>query len=285
MKKAILTLCVGELYWELARFVPYIIWRKKNEPDTDLIVMTREDRFDLYGQYADKFIQVKIEGDCYTKKAECFRLNGLSKIEYEKIINDQCELIKKDYDVVEKVYPKLEQFAKTYQFEKGKFDFDYKPRKENFDVINSLNFDKPVVVIAPRFREGLTRNWVNWKQFYELIKQNKDFQFVLCGKEPEYIKDNDFFDVNNIVKKESTSLIGYSIELIKKAKLVVGSQSAIPSLSLLLKTPVLQWGHNRIILMTDEYNPLFTTCSFLDDSKYNRSEKDVYNEMLKILNN
>jgi ADP-heptose:LPS heptosyltransferase len=283
MKKAILTLCVGELYWELARFVPYIIWRKINEPDLDIIVMSREDRFDLYGQYATKFIPISVEGDCYTKKAECFRLNGFTNIEYLKLINDQYELIKNDYDIVEKVFPKMEQFSKTYQFDRNKFCYDYKPRKENKEIIDNLKFDKPIIVIAPRFRQGIPRNWINWEKFYDLLKTNKDFEFVLCGKEPEYIKDNYFFDINNLSKIENTSLIGYTIELIKKAKLVVGSQSAIPSLSLLLNTQVLQWGHNRINLMTQEYNPLNTKCCFLDDHKYSRSANDIYNEMIKIL--
>jgi hypothetical protein len=107
------------------------------------------------------------------------------------------------------------------------------------------------------------------------------FEFIICGRKPDYIPDERFLDINNF-KIEGT-LIGITIELIKKAKLVVGSQSAIPSLALLLKTPVLQWGHNRKILTTDEYNPFHTQNNFIDDSKYNREAKIILEEMKKII--
>jgi len=283
MKKAILTLCVGELYWELARFVPYVIWRKKNEPDVDLIVMTREDRFDLYGEYATKLIPVKFDGDCVTKKAECFRLNGFSNVEYLKLISEQYKELVSQYDEVERIFPKLDFFAQTGQFDKTKYSYDYKPRVENKNVIDSRVFEKSVVVIAPRYREGLQRNWVYWREFFELLKREDGFEFVLCGKEPEYVKDEDLFDINEIVVQDNTSLVGYTIEMIRRAVLVVGSQSAIPSLSLLLGTPVLQWGHNRVNLMTDEYNPMKTKCVFLDDHKYSRDAGFIFSEMVKIL--
>jgi hypothetical protein len=106
VKKAFITLCIGELYWELARFVPYIIWKKKLEPETDLIVITRKDRYDLYGTYATKFFPVEIEGDGISKKAECFRLNNYDVKDYYKIIQDVHEQIKSQYDYVEEIYPK-----------------------------------------------------------------------------------------------------------------------------------------------------------------------------------
>jgi len=283
MKKAILTICVGELYWELARFVPYVIWRKKQEPDLDVIVMTREDRFDLYGEYTTRFIPISIEGDCYTKKAECFRLNGFSNQDYLNLLNQQYKLLMQEYEQVERVFPKLEKFANAGQFDRTQLSYDYRPRNENKVAIESLDFKKPIVVVAPRFRESISRNWIHWKSFFELLKTEKDFEFVLCGKDPEYIKDSELFDLGNVKQIENTSLIGYSIELIKKAVLTVGSQSAIPSLSLLLGTPVLQWGHNRINLMTDEYNPTKTKCTFMDDHKYSRSANDIFNELKKVL--
>jgi hypothetical protein len=289
MKKAILTICVGELYWELARFVPYIIWKKKNEPDTDLIVITRKDRYDLYGQYATKFFPLEIEGDGLDKKAECFRLNKLALEEYDKIINKFYFEIKNEYEIVEKIYPRIESylFAKMNQFSKDKFLYDYLPRERNKTLIENLVQDiKSTVIIAPRFREGISRNWIHWKEFYDLIDNSdlkEKFLFVLCGKSPDYIPDSRFIDLNQLEQEEDTSLIGLTIELIKKSKLVIGSQSAIPSLSLLLGTPVLQWGHNRINLMTDEYNPKKTKCSFLDDHRYSQKASVIFDEMRKIL--
>jgi hypothetical protein len=282
MKKAVLTLCVGELYWELARFVPYIIWRKEREY-FDLIAITRKERYDLYGKHAKKFISIEIEGDEITKKSECFKLNGFSNEEYTKLIIDEKEKLT-GYDEIEMVCPKLNKFSSTVQFDKLKFSYNFQPREINRTFIESLNISKQIVIIAPRFRQNVPRNWINWKQFYDLLYKSdlrNEFEFIICGRRPDYISDERFLDINNF--KHDGTLIGLTIELIKKAKLVVGSQSAIPSLSLLLETPVLQWGHNRKILMTSEYNPKKTRCTFLDDSQYMRSAEDIYNEMTKIL--
>jgi len=247
-----------------------------------LIVITRKERFDLYGEYASKFIPLEIIGDEVEKKSECFRLNGFSNQEYLSIITSVQKTL--NYDQVELIYPKPEQFANTNQFDKTKFSYNYKPRLCNKVFVDSLNIQKPIVIIAPRFRTGVPRNWIYWKEFYNLIWELKDkFEFVICGRRPDYIPDERFLDINDF--KYEGSLIGVSIELIKKSKLVVGSQSAIPSLSLLLKTPVLQWGHNRKILTTDEYNPFRIENNFVDDSKYNREASVIFDKMKRIAQN
>jgi len=47
---------LGELSWEFYRFAPYAIYLKKHNPDVNIIVLTRKERFDLYGIYADIII-------------------------------------------------------------------------------------------------------------------------------------------------------------------------------------------------------------------------------------
>lgn len=279
MKKAIITVCVGELYWELARFVPYIIWRKKQE-DFDLIVITRKERYDLYGDYATKFIPLEIKGDGIEKKAECFRLIGFSKHEYLELLD--CNL--EDYDKIEKIYPDYNRYANLNQFDRTKYDYNYKPRKENRDFVNTLNIQKPIIIIAPRFREGFARNWIYWKEFYDSLYNSElknKYEFILCGKNPDYISDERFLDINSF--KYNGSSMGITIELIKKAELVVGSLSAIPNLSLLLKTPVLQWGHAKRIFTSDEYNPFHTKNIYLEDSKYNIKTSIIISELQKCL--
>ena len=113
----------------------------------------------------------------------------------------------------------------------------------------------------------------------------KNFNFIICGKEPEYIKDekNRFFDINTIPIDNKISLIGLTIEIIKKSILTVSSQSALPTLSLLLKIPVLEWGHEKSY-HTKTYNPFKTKIDFLDDRKYNISSKIIFKKIKEIIN-
>ena len=52
---------LGELSWEFYRFAPYAIYLKKRNPDIKLIVLTRKERFDLYGKHADILIPLRIK--------------------------------------------------------------------------------------------------------------------------------------------------------------------------------------------------------------------------------
>jgi hypothetical protein len=62
----------------------------------------------------------------------------------------------------------------------------------------------------------------------------------------------------------------------------MGSQSAIPNISLLFGIRALEWGHQKH-LHTVTYNVRKTKVTFLDDPKYNISPKLVYDEALKLL--
>ena len=70
---------VGELYWEAGRFAPMLPYYReqyKNKKNVKFIVLTREDRFDLYGKYADILVPLRVPGDEEKKTPECFRLKG-----------------------------------------------------------------------------------------------------------------------------------------------------------------------------------------------------------------
>ncbi len=71
-------------------------------------------------------------------------------------------------------------------------------------------------------------------------------------------------------------------ECLKKAVLTVGSQSAIPNISLLFNVQALEWGHQRH-LHTVTYNVRKTKVTFLDDPKYEIPPKIIYNEIIRIL--
>ena len=291
--KAIISMFLGELYWEFARFAPHIIYKKLKQykdQDIKLIVATREDRLDIYGEIADIFVPIRLDETNMVQ--DCFRLTNYPENEYNNLVKCLEIQFKDRYEIIEKIYPKIDgrNFCNKFQFPKDKMTYKYFPREENKKTIeDQIITNKKIVVIAPRYRKGLSRNWIYWDKLYNLIYENKEltnrFEFVICGKNPDYAPDekNRFLDINNFSKNEKESLIGLTIELIKKSILTVGSQSGIPNISLLLGVPVLEWG-NQKVLHTVSYNVLKTPVTFLDDMNFNLSPEKIYEEMLKILN-
>ena len=167
-------------------------------------------------------------------------------------------------------------------------NYDYLPRKSNQEIIQKYMNGKPVVILAPRYREGLKRNWSYWDQLYDMIWETKEliekYNFIICGRYPDYIPDykNRFLDINKMDQNINTSLIGLTIECMKKSILTIGSQSAIPNISLLFDVPVLEWGHQKY-LHTVTYNIKNTKITFLEDLTYSISPKIIYHEIIKIL--
>ena len=167
--------------------------------------------------------------------------------------------------------------------------FKYSPRNENKKLIDDkIITDKKIVVLAPRYRKGMKRNWAYWQELYDMIYSNKNlinkYEFVICGKYPDCIPDKyyRFLDINNFPKTKDTSLIGLTIEIMKKAYYTIGSQSGIPNISLLFNVPALEWGHQKR-LHTIDYNIHKTKVTFLEDMKYCLKPEIIYKEIIKVL--
>ena len=281
-----------EFGWEVLRFVPYVlgVYKNKYKKNIKLIVCTREDRFDFYGQYADILIPLKIEGDGTKYKSDCFRLMNYPVNEYYNLVDILYKKYSKKFKIVEHIYPNIKGkiFARKDQFDKNIMSYDFKPRIENKTLLDeSIPNKKPLVVIAPRYRKGMRRNWKSWQELYDLIYDSNlpnKFDFILCGKEGEYIPDlhNRVYDINDIEHNINSSLVGLTIESIKRSVLTVGSQSGIPNLSLLLKTPVLEWGHQKHFHSVT-YNVKNTKIDFLIDKKYVLPAKIIFEKMKKLL--
>lgn len=165
----------------------------------------------------------------------------------------------------------------------------YKPRQENFDLVDEyLPNEKPIVVLAPRYRNGFQRNWKRWPDFYNLLDQDvtlkNKYNFIICGKEGEYIPDpkNRFFDMNSIPTGEHSSLIGILIAILAKTHFTFGSQSAIPNLSLLFGVEVLEFGcQKRLHTMT--YNIKNTPITFIENKRYNIEPSQIMKHLKKLL--
>jgi len=285
--------CLGELWWEFERFAPYVFWRKRELEQQHGKIMvsclTRRDRFDIWGMNADILVPLDIPGDGTTYKQDCFRLTNFPIARYNLLLENFRKHYS-NYEILEHIYPKIDdkEFLNKNQFPRDKKLYDFIPRESNKQLINKyLRTEKPIVTLAPRFRVGFSRNWPYWSKLYDLIAQSKDlkdYSFVICGKVLDYIPDkrDRFYDINKIKLDGSSSLIGVTIELLKKSILTVGSQSSIPNISLLLGTPTLEWGDQKKFHSVD-YNVRNTPVTFIEDMKYQLEPRTILSEMMKIL--
>lgn len=287
---------VGEMYWEAARFapmLPHMIMHQHKGQNIKYIVLTREDRFDLYGKFADILVPLRVNGDYSDRRPECFRLIGLRPVDYKQIVKRFKEKYIKKYKVIKHIYPDIRKpaFTNKNQFHKNLMTYIYKPRQENYTLVDSYlpKDGKPLVILAPRFREGFKRNWNKWDQFYDLLAKQDDlissYNFIICGKKGEYIPDkrSRFLDINEIPLGEKSSLSGLLLVILSRAFFTFGSQSAIPNLSLLHKVDVLEFGCQKR-LHTKTYNVTNTPITFFENRKYDIDPQFILKNLRKLLN-
>ena len=287
---------VGEFYWEAGRFAPllpkmYQDNRKNKVKHPKYIVLTRQERFDLYGKFADILVPLRIPGDYDKRFPECFRLIGMNNDEYQKIAKQFKDKYSKKYNIIKHIYPDVRKgkFVQKNQFPQKDLRYVFKPRQENYNIVKSyLPNDKPVVVLASRFRKGFKRNWKHWEQFFDMISQDKklmdDFHFIICGKPGEYVPDpkNRFLDLNKMTVGNKSSLVGLLLSVLEKAFFTFGSQSAIPNLSLLYKVDVLEFGCQKAY-HTKTYNIFNSPIEFIVDRKYNIAPAQIFPKFKKLL--
>jgi len=285
--------CVGEMYWEFSRFapmIPYMKFKKYKNKDIKYIAYTRPDRFDIYGTFVDILVPLRIEGDGKKFLGNCYRLNDFSLDQYKLLTLKFRKSYKKRFNIVKHIFPKVEgrNFLKKNQYSRSEMMFKYSPRKDNYEIINKyVPHDKPLVVLAPRYKIGFQRNWKHWNLFYDMLADHplrSKFNFIICGKEGEYVPDKKgrFLDLINIPLTENSSLIGLLMATIEKAFFTCGSQSAIPNISLLYGVQVLEWGHQKRYHTVD-YNIMHTPITFLEDMKYDLEPKVILKTLNKIL--
>jgi hypothetical protein len=286
--------CVGEFFWELFRLAPMIPYfrRKKHKRDKiKYIVLTREERFDLYGKAANILVPLQIPNDYKKMWPNCFRLMGFPGAEYHKIAKFFKDKYSKNYNILDHIYPDVTKahYCNKNQYSRKNMIYEWFPREKNIELANEyLPTDKPLVVISSRFRGDLKRNWPHWKTIFDMVADDsylmKNFNFILCGKEGEYIPDKKrrFFDLNDIELDANSSLAGLLLATMSKAFFTLGSQSAIPNISLLYGVEALEFG-NQKALHTITYNVKRTPVTFLDDPKFKIDPKILFKNFKKRL--
>lgn len=288
---------VGEFYWECGRFapmLPHFKFRQYKKQKIKYIALTRPDRFDLYGKLVDILVPLRINGDYQDKQPNCFRLNNYPVKEYLRVAKHFRKKYAQKYDIVQHVYPNIDKgrFCNKNQYHKNQLLYKFSPRDENYELLNEYmpKNNKPIVLLAPRFRKGFRRNYKKWPEFYNLVYNDKglrkDFKFILCGKEGEYIPDpkDRFLDIAKIEVGKKSSRVGLLLGLMEKATFVCGSQSAIPNIALLYNIEVLEFGCQKK-LHTKTYNVNNTPITFIDNRKYNIEAPVLFNKMKKLLKN
>jgi hypothetical protein len=286
---------VGEFYWEAGRFAPMLPAMRAREyknKDVKYIIFTREERFDLYGKYADILVPLKIEGDYKSKMPECFRLIGFGPEMVRKIANKFRNKYEEKYNIIRHIYPDTSKgkFVNKNQFSPKLMLYKYEPRDENYTLVNHFlpKNEKKNVILSPRFRKGFKRNWKHWKEFYDILASDKDllkkFNFIICGKKGEYVPDvkNRFLDMTTIPRTGGSSLVGLLLVILENSVFTFGSQSAIPNISLLYGVEVLEFGCQKR-LHTVTYNVKKTPITFIENKNYNINPEEIFKHFKKCL--
>ncbi len=210
---------VGELSWELFRFAPYAIHFKKNNPRLRLIVLTRPSRFDLYGQYADILVSLRLENDTDPNGRDGFKLVGYKEEHYYEIVKYFKAKFKKRFHIIDHKYPDIRgwRYKVRWQFPREKMDYDFLPMKKNKEIA----------------RRALGKNI----GIVDNLATNKKIE------REDIIDGVDLFArITNFTGNKSTFL-GSMIECIKLSKFVIGDiRHEVSHLALLLGTPLIHVG-------------------------------------------
>lgn len=239
----------GETSWEYFRFAPYAIHLKKQNPDIQTIVMTRPDRFDLYGQYADVLVPLKLENEnLYEQSA--FKLVGFDIAIAQRYCDVFRISFKKKYQIVDVHVPDFSslRYKLKWQFPRGKMDYDFLPRKSVVKLVNNIYKQKNIV---------LTDEGYSYKtDKYHVVPIDKFKELVMLS-------------VDNM----KISYLGCLIQMIKKSKFVVSNlRSDVGRLAVLLNVPLIypyrDVSDDNVFLMNPLKTPIFDCESIIEGVRF-----------------
>jgi len=261
---------IGSLLWEFFRFAPYMIYIKKKNPKCQIAVLTRQERFDLYGKYVNYLVPLKLKGDD-VKKQRRFKLDGYDLKLYRKLTFQFHKMYSKRFDIKKHFFPDIidYRYKIRWQFPRKEMDYNFLPRSENDLLIKKIFSKKPFILIIQqndKFISEISRHMIK-------NKLTKKYNIIVYGN----YKSNNTYNINDIDIGKESSQLGILIEIIRKSKLVIGPKCDLTHLSILLKTPIVTWGNKSGI---DLLNPLKTKISI-----YNRipSADQLSNQIIKEL--
>lgn len=218
---------MGELEWEVLRVGPFISYLKKNEPLVRTVILTRPERFDLYGTRADCLIPLILEND-REDMIEGHGIKGFDLDLYNKIVatfynkyKSKYNILKHFYFDISEPYRKLKWQVKTgHAREKVYYEFAPRPENKRYVDKNTPDSDK-IIYMNEDVRDPDEKNILS------------DYTVL----------DKKFYKGDNSLSKYSITFIGCFIELMKKCKFVVGKiDSPLSLLALMCKVPIIHIG-------------------------------------------
>lgn len=232
---------VGSLEWELYRFAPYINFLKKRKPETKLIVLTYPERFDLYGQYANILVPLKLDNTRISDQ-NCFGLDNFNTSVYRAVASFFFSKYISKYKISSHIYPNIKGYRSEikWQFPREKMDYDFRPNISNSNATKNIKLDIFVDL-----------SWLNSPTIKRTVLEDI------------YKFNSSFIEYDNIEKKIQLEVgatkLGCAISLIKKSNFVIGNlDSPISHLAILLKKPLLSIGKQMSEDQIHLLNPLDT---------------------------
>lgn len=243
---------IGETSWEMFRFAPYAIFKKKTNPNKLIIVLSREERIDFYGSYCDIFVPLRLKSNVEPKY---FSATNIEKFDYETLAKSFYLQFEKKTKIEGHFYPRIESgFHKLkWQFPRYEMDYDFKPRFRNNIIVNSF-LDKNKRNILIDFDSFKTTNQINnFLKKINSFEMFNNFNFIVNNtKFLDLPISNEFLKLSNLNSEiiiNQSSFYGCLIYILKRCIFTIGNIfSVVPHLSLLLKVPV----YNNIRYLEDE---------------------------------
>jgi len=207
---------VGELSWEFFRFAPHAIYLKKKDPNLRIIVLTREEHFDLYGQYSDILLPLRIRDDDLMQR-DCFKLSNYKEEYYNTIIKYFKIKYRRRFNIINHIRPdiRLWRYKVKWQLPRSEMDYDFKPRKNNVVIAEkSIDGYLGIVDCAGTKARSDRNTLINSFDLYDKINEN--------------------------LFPEKCSELGSMIECIKRCNYIIGNvRTDISHLGLLMGIPVI----------------------------------------------
>lgn len=238
---------IGALNWEFFSFAPYANYLKNKNPNVKFLVLTRETSFDLYGNYADVLLPLRLKGDDSAKR-NCFKIDEFPPENYDIIVKYFKEKYAKNYKIIDHIYPqiKLWSYKVRWQFPRDKMMYDFKPRRKNLEVANEMIGSDNVC----------------------LIDSVNDTQTI-----PNCSNISKIYNIASEIDSVDVSAIGIIIEAIRLCKYVAGDiRDNVSHLALLMGKPVINTGEclndDRLHLINPLNTPVICTNNIEEGIEY-----------------
>jgi len=136
---------IGDPRWECLYFCGHVLYLVTTE-NLGLVVCTRPDRFDLYGQYADILVPLRFQES--ESLFNGFADESVSSSRYHVYAKKFASYYQKKFNVVKHIYPEVSGFSSLvkWQFPRHQVNYSFRPRKKCYRKVRHLLEDTNVFV-------------------------------------------------------------------------------------------------------------------------------------------